>query len=103
MCCRRITKVPRSYRGGAMPMDAMIIPLNARRPNSANATPCFDPDRHLAVEPPAWTVSLSDAAGDTPHSPALAAPFRLLSAEGVAAAADALRQTPAMLPSKFLT
>jgi hypothetical protein len=86
-----------------MPMDAMIIPLNARRSNSANATPGFDPDRHLAVEPPAWTVSLSDAAGGTQHSPALAAPFRLLSAEGIAAAAQALRQTPAMPPSKFLT
>jgi len=69
-----------------MPMDAMIIPLNARRSNSANAAPTFDPARHLAVEPPAWTVSLSDAAGDKPPSPALAAPFRLLSAAGIAAA-----------------
>ena len=78
-----------------MPMDAMIIPLNPRRPNPANAAPSFDPARHLAVEPPAWTVSLSGAADDTPPSPALAAPFRLLSAAGVAAAE---RASP-----KFLT
>jgi hypothetical protein len=69
-----------------MPMDAMIIPLNARRSNAANAAPSFDPARHLAVEPPAWTVSLSDAVDDTQPSPALAAPFRLLSAAGIAAA-----------------
>ena len=69
-----------------MPMDAMIIPLNARRANSANNAPSFDPSRHLAIEAPAWTVSLSDAAGDKPPSPALAAPFRLLSAAGIAAA-----------------
>jgi len=69
-----------------MPMDAMIIPLNARRPNPANAAPSFDPARHLAIEPPAWTVSLSDTSGDTLPSPALAAPFRLLSAAGIAAA-----------------
>jgi len=67
-------------------MDAMIIPLNARRPNSANNAPSFDPARHLAIEPPAWTVSLSDVAGDKPPSPALAAPFRLLSLAGIAAA-----------------
>ena len=48
--------------------------------------PLFDPRRHLAIEAPAWTVSLSDAAGGTPPSPALAAPFRLLSAAGIAAA-----------------
>jgi hypothetical protein len=76
-------------------MDAMIIPLNPRRPNPANAAPSFDPARHLAVEPPAWTVSLSGAADDTPPSTALAAPFRLLSAAGVAAAE---RASP-----KFLT
>ena len=58
-----------------MPMDAMIIPLNTRRPNSANAAPSFDPARHLAVEPPAWTVSLSDAAGDKPPSRALRGPL----------------------------
>jgi len=69
-----------------MPMDAMIIPLNARRPNFANVAPSFDPARHLAVEPPAWTISLSDAKGDRPPSPALAAPFRILSAAGIAAA-----------------
>ena len=39
-----------------MPMDAMIIPLNARRQSSANAAPSFDASRHLAIEPPAWTV-----------------------------------------------
>ena len=54
--------------------------------NSANTAPSFDPARHLAIEPPAWTVSLSDVAGDKPPSPALAAPFRLLSAAGIAAA-----------------
>jgi len=69
-----------------MPMDAMIIPLNARRQNSANAAPSFDPSRHLAIEPPAWTVSLSGSPDATPPSPALAAPFRLLSAAGIAAA-----------------
>jgi len=69
-----------------MPMDAMIIPLNARRSRSANAAPPFDPARHLAVEPPAWTVSLSGASDDTPPSPALAAPFRVLSKAGIAAA-----------------
>ena len=69
-----------------MPMDAMIIPLNARRQNSANTAPSFDPSRHLAIEPPAWTVSLSGSPNETPPSPALAAPFRLLSAAGIAAA-----------------
>jgi hypothetical protein len=68
-----------------MPMNAMIIPLNPRRPSPANTTPSFDPARHLAVEPPAWTVTLSDATGDKPASRPLAAPFRLLSAAGIAA------------------
>jgi hypothetical protein len=67
-------------------MDAMIIPLNARRQNSANNAPSFDASRHLAIEPPAWTVSLSGSPDKAPPFPALAAPFRLLSAAGIAAA-----------------
>ena len=55
--------------GGAMPMDAMIIPLNARRANPPTRALSI-PARHLAIEPPAWTVSLSDASGDKPPSPA---------------------------------
>ncbi len=78
---------------------------NPRGYATIEAEPRFDPERHLALEPPRQLWSLADL-GYTPDeirhcasSVAVAGPFRVLSAEGVAAtrsvalALRAMRQT----------
>ncbi|WP_158047441.1 hypothetical protein [Skermanella pratensis] len=69
-------------------MDATIIPLTSRRSSQPGAEPDFNPDRHLALEPPAWSLDLSsrEVAGRR-HRPSITAPFRVLSREGIATAA----------------
>ncbi|WP_157619356.1 hypothetical protein [Skermanella stibiiresistens] len=70
----------------------MIIPLTSRRNGQPGAEPAFNPDRHLAIEPPAWSVSLRGEAPSHRQSPAsIAAPFRVLGAEGVMAIGAATR------------
>lgn len=71
-----------------MPMDATIIPLTSRRSSQPGAEPDFNPDRHLALEPPAWSLDLTaDGAAGRRHRSSITAPFRVLSRDGVAAAA----------------
>jgi hypothetical protein len=83
-----------------MPMDAMIIPLTSRRNGQPGAEPVFNPERHLAIEPPAWSVSLRGEASGQRQNPASIAPFRVLGAEGVMAIGAATRRGHP--PLKFL-
>jgi hypothetical protein len=87
---------------GECPMVATIIPLNSRRKPATSIAgsprsrePVFDPNRHLALAPPSRIVRLgnlgSRSGEDVEFSTDLAitTPFRLLSAEGTAAALEA--------------
>lgn len=86
-----------------MPMDATIISLTSRRSSRPGAEPDFNPDRHLALEPPAWSLDLSSGGpAGRQRRPSIAAPFRILSREGVAAAGNATRQRNGA-PARFLT
>ncbi len=67
--------------------------------------PVFDPTKHLALEQPAYTLSLADLGygdeldGTTPTSVAATACFRVLSDEGVAAMQHVCKQLEAFTTS----
>jgi hypothetical protein len=89
-------------------MVATIIPLIPRpKPGMSEShrfqEPVFDPNRHLALTPPNRIIRFTDPDIETGGEGGfvLTAPFRLLSAEGTAAAMEAAGHSTAFLTDLF--